>query len=60
VIWHHGALEEFSSLYLKLPRQRLTLLLLANSGELSARFNLNAGNITDSPFARLFLRLFAS
>lgn len=60
VIWHHGALDQFSSLYMKLPRQRLTLLLLANSGELSARFNLNAGNIIDSPFARLFLRIFAS
>lgn len=60
IVWHYGYWEQFSSLSLKLPDRRLTLLLLANSGELSARFDLGAGNVTTSPFARLFLRMFAS
>jgi CubicO group peptidase (beta-lactamase class C family) len=59
LVWHYGYSEQFSSLYLRLQQQRLTLILLANSGELSARFNLSAGNVTESPFARLFLRIFA-
>jgi CubicO group peptidase (beta-lactamase class C family) len=60
LVWHYGYWEQFSSLYLRLPQKRLTLILLANSGELSARFNLGAGSVTESPFARLFLRMFAS
>jgi CubicO group peptidase (beta-lactamase class C family) len=60
LVWHYGYWEQYSSLYLRLPQRDLTLILLANSGELSARFNLAAGNVTGSPFARLFLRIFAS
>jgi CubicO group peptidase (beta-lactamase class C family) len=60
LVWHYGYWEQFSSLYLRLQDKRLTLILLANSGELSARFNLGAGNVTESPFARLFLRMFGS
>ena len=60
VIWHYGQWEQYSSLYIKLPASHATLILLANSGELSTRFNLAGGDITESPFARLFLRMFAS
>lgn len=51
----HGA---SSSLILKVPRRDLTLILLANSDGLSARFGLERGDVTASPFARLFLRAF--
>ncbi len=60
VVWHYGQWEQFSALYLKLPDAHRTLILLANSGELSTRFNLAAGDVTESPFARLFLRIFGS
>ncbi len=51
----HGA---YSSLILKVPRRDLTLILLANSDGLSAMFGLERGDVTASPFARLFLRAF--
>lgn len=59
LVWHYGlAPNSFSSLVLKVPSRRLTLILLANSDGLSAPFALNEGDVTTSPFARLFLRLF--
>lgn len=48
----------FSSLILKVPSKRLTLILLANSDGLSAPFPLQDGDVTTSLFARTFLRLF--
>lgn len=59
IVWHYGlAPNSFSSLVLKVPGRRLTLILLANSDGLSSSFALSEGNVTSSPFARLFLRLF--
>lgn len=59
LLWHfgleHGA---YSSLILKVPRRDLTLILLANSDGLSATFGLHRGDVTVSPFAKLFLRAF--
>jgi hypothetical protein len=37
----------------------LTLILLANSQGLARPFGLSAGDVTVSPFARLFLSIFA-
>jgi CubicO group peptidase (beta-lactamase class C family) len=48
----------YSSLILKVPSRRLTLILLANSDGLSAPFPLQDGDISTSLFARTFLRLF--
>jgi CubicO group peptidase (beta-lactamase class C family) len=48
----------YSSLILKVPSRRLTLILLANSDGLSAPFPLQDGDVTTSLFARTFLRLF--
>jgi CubicO group peptidase (beta-lactamase class C family) len=60
VVWHFGVIPNaYSSLIMKVPSRRLTLILLANSDGLSAPFQLAAGDVTRSLFAALFLRLFA-
>jgi CubicO group peptidase (beta-lactamase class C family) len=59
VIWQFGVGDNASSsMTLSLPRHGLTLILLANSQGLSRPFSLAAGDVTVSPFARLFLSLF--
>jgi hypothetical protein len=59
LVWHFGyAPDAYSSLILKVPSKRLTLILLANSDGLSADFNLSQGDVTASVFAVTFLRLF--
>lgn len=58
VVWHFGYTPDASSaLMLKLPARHVTLLLLANSDRLAAQFDLPKGDVTRSPFARLFLDL---
>jgi CubicO group peptidase (beta-lactamase class C family) len=58
VVWHFGNIgNAYSSLVLKLPDRKTTFILLANSDGLSATFQLPAGNVTNSLFAALFLRL---
>jgi CubicO group peptidase (beta-lactamase class C family) len=59
IVWQFGNLPNASSsLLLKVPERRLTLVLLANSDGLSAPFALDQGDVTTSLFARLFLRVF--
>jgi CubicO group peptidase (beta-lactamase class C family) len=59
LVWHFGNVPDaYSSLILKVPSRRLTLILLANSDGLSAPFPLHEGDVTSSLFARTFLRLF--
>lgn len=58
IIWHYGQWAQYSALYIKVPEQRLTLILLANSGGLGEAFPLAAGDVMVSPFARAFLGLF--
>ena len=59
LVWHFGNISDaYSSLILKVPSRRLTLILLANSDGLSAPFALHQGDVTSSLFARTFLRLF--
>jgi CubicO group peptidase (beta-lactamase class C family) len=59
LVWHFGYVPDaYSSLILKVPSRRLTLILLANSDGLSAPFALHEGDVTSSLFARTFLRLF--
>ena len=58
VVWHYGLWgQAYSSLILKLPGRGLTLILLANSDGLSARFPLAAGEVRVSPFAEAFLTI---
>jgi CubicO group peptidase (beta-lactamase class C family) len=54
-IWHFGLWPTYSSLLLKLPERGVTLILLANSDGLSARFPLSGGDVSVSPFARAFI-----
>ncbi len=57
VVWHFGSSPGAgSALMLHVPARRLTLVLLANSDGLATA--LAEGDVTVSPFARLFLRLF--
>lgn len=59
LVWQFGhSPDAYSSLILKIPGRRLTLILLANSDGLSAPFSLSDGDVTSSLFARTFLRLF--
>jgi CubicO group peptidase (beta-lactamase class C family) len=56
VVWHFGLVKDaYSALLVKLPDRRLTLFLLANSDGLSAPFPMSAGDVTVSPFAKVFL-----
>jgi hypothetical protein len=59
LVWHYGYWpESFSSLYLKLPERKISLIVLANGDGLSAPFLLGAGDVTRSPFANSFVRIF--
>jgi CubicO group peptidase (beta-lactamase class C family) len=59
LIWHYGNWGSgFSALYLKIPAQRLTLVLIANSEGLSDAFYYTG--TMNSPFGCSFLRLFLS
>jgi len=59
VVWQFGVGDNASSsMVITLPRRGLTLILLANSDGLAKRFPLAAGDLTVSPFGRLFLGVF--
>jgi CubicO group peptidase (beta-lactamase class C family) len=59
VVWQYGHVPNaYSSLIIKLPARRVTLILLANSDDLTAKNELQSGDVTRSHFAALFLRLF--
>ena len=59
IVWQFGqGSNASSSLALTVPGRGLTLFLLANSDGLSAPYGLTQGDVTTSPFARLFLGTF--
>ena len=59
VVWQFGMVENASSsLMITLPARGLTLILMANSDGLVKLYSPANGDITLSPFARLFLNLF--
>ena len=58
IVWQYGESATSSSMMITAPRRGLTLVLLANSAGLVRSLNLAAGDITVSPFARVFLSLF--
>ncbi|HXH05630.1 MAG TPA: serine hydrolase domain-containing protein [Vicinamibacterales bacterium] len=61
IVWQFGvAANASSSLVITAPRRQVTLILLANSDGLVAPFPLAAGDLSASPFGRLFLGLFAA
>jgi CubicO group peptidase (beta-lactamase class C family) len=59
IVWQFGMTRGgHSSLIVKAPNSGLTFIALANSDGLNAPFALEAGDVTSSLFATLFLRLF--
>ena len=59
IAWQFGVSEKASSsLVVTVPARGFTLILLANSSGLARSFPLAAGDLTASPFGRLFLELF--
>jgi CubicO group peptidase (beta-lactamase class C family) len=59
VVWQFGMAENASSsLMITLPARGLTLILMANSDGLMKLYSPANGDVTLSPFARLFLNLF--
>ena len=60
VVWQFGmAQDASSSLMISLPARGLTMILMANSDGLMKLYSPANGDVTLSPFARLFLNLFA-
>ncbi len=59
VVWQFGMTETASSsLMITLPSRGITLILMANSDGLVKLYSPANGDVTLSPFARLFLNLF--
>ncbi len=59
LVWQFSLLPDAGSgIWLRIPNKHLTLILLANSGGLTSGLNLERGDITASPFVRVFLGLF--
>jgi CubicO group peptidase (beta-lactamase class C family) len=58
VLWHYGQWTGISSLIVKVPEQKITFVVLANSDMVSAAFNLVNGDVMNSPYAKLFLSSF--
>lgn len=59
VVWQFGMVENASSsLMITLPVRGLTLIVMANSDGLVKLYSPAQGDVTLSPFARLFLNLF--
>ena len=59
VVWSFGQSDNASSsLLVILPARSITLVLLANSDGLAKSFGLVNGDVTTSPFGKLFLELF--
>jgi hypothetical protein len=58
-VWQFGVGDNASSsLMLTVPGRGITLILLANSQGLTRPYPLAQGDVTVSPFARIFLSLF--
>ena len=59
IVWQFGVSDNASSsIIITVPSRGMTLILLANSSGLARPFQLSAGDIMVSPFARLFLSIF--
>lgn len=59
LVWHYGvARDAYSALILKVPGRGLTLVLLANSDALGQNLSTSQPDVTQSVFAKLFLKLF--
>jgi len=60
IVWQFGvSAGAGSSLMVTLPSKGLTLILMANSDRLVRPLPLSDGDVTVSPFARVFFNLFS-
>ena len=60
LVWHSGWWEKaYSAIHLKVPEEKLTLILLANSEGLWWNNPLDDAQVEKSPFAAAFLERFA-
>ena len=58
VVWQFGLIDNaYSAMIVKIPARRTTMILLANSDGLAIPFQLDAGDVTRSPFALVLLRM---
>jgi CubicO group peptidase (beta-lactamase class C family) len=60
LVWHYGYWTGNSSLIIKEPSRGLTFVLLTNSDQLSAPFNLGAGDLMSSTVAQVFVNAFVT
>ena len=60
LVWHYGYWTGNSSLIIKEPNRGLTFVALTNSDQLSARFQLGAGNLMSSTVAQAFVNAFVT
>jgi hypothetical protein len=60
LVWHYGYWTGNSSLIIKEPSRGLTFVALTNSDQLSARFNLGAGDLMSSTIAQAFVAAFVT
>jgi CubicO group peptidase (beta-lactamase class C family) len=59
LVWTFGHIPDAgSALIVKMPAKNLTLVMISNSGGLAAGYNFERGDVTTSPFVKVFLRLF--
>jgi CubicO group peptidase (beta-lactamase class C family) len=58
VVWAYGLWVANSALIIKVPERGLTFVVLANTEQLSARYNLGGGKLLESPLAQEFLNAF--
>jgi len=56
VHWQYGYGDSYSALLIRLPRKKVSFILLCNCGAASAPFYLGYGSLLTSPFAVAFLR----
>jgi CubicO group peptidase (beta-lactamase class C family) len=57
--WHYGLWDATSTLIVRAPERDLAFVVMANTDAMSSRHRgLGAGDLLDSPFARLFLDSF--
>jgi CubicO group peptidase (beta-lactamase class C family) len=58
IVWQFGVVANaYSAMIVKVPARRVTMILLANSDGLAVPFQLEAGDVTRSPFASVLLRM---
>lgn len=60
LVWHYGYWTGNSSLIIKEPSRGLTFVVLTNSDQLSARFQLGSGDLLSSTVAQAFVNAFVT